>query len=288
MPPSPTPRTSRQEQRVLIEKAQAGNGRAKDALVTNHMGWLHKQTRDFMREWRIKPEHKEEVFAAACVGFAEGINRFDMDYDNLLSTFSTHYVWLEMRNQAMTLGPQFNFKSQTHVKHAQRVKKAMKALGVTWGTISPQQSEALCKDLGITKQTLDGIAMVATRQEASLHQPIGDTDGGQLQDVIEDSHTPTPHDISAFLSNREFWLEKLANAMHQLDARKRTILLGRHTGKTLEDLGEEFGITRERVRQIQNKTEKDLRKKLEADPAVKAALRERNLDISSLLESISG
>jgi RNA polymerase primary sigma factor len=105
---------------------------------------------------------------------------------------------------------------------------------------------------------------MAAVRPASLDAPIGDDDSNNFGEVVEDENADTPY---------EQLEEKTVTGMLQemvktLDPREATILRFRFgldggNEKTLEDVGKKFGVTRERVRQIQNIALRKMRKMIE-------------------------
>jgi RNA polymerase primary sigma factor len=94
----------------------------------------------------------------------------------------------------------------------------------------------------------------------SLEQPMGDEDGFSLSDVIEDSEAEVPADAAA----RVMLNEAVKEALSQLSDREQKVVrlrFGLDDGhmRTLEEVGKEFGVTRERIRQIEAKTLAKLR-----------------------------
>ena len=99
---------------------------------------------------------------------------------------------------------------------------------------------------------------------ASLDAPIGDDDSNYFSDVVEDENATSPYEN---LKDKTV-TGMLQDMVMHLDAREATILryrFGLDGGmeKTLEEVGRKFGVTRERVRQIQNLALRKLRKMIE-------------------------
>ena len=98
------------------------------------------------------------------------------------------------------------------------------------------------------------------QETVSLEQPMGDEDGFSLSDVIEDSEAEVPADAAA----RAMLNEAVNEALSELSEREQKVVrlrFGLDDGhmRTLEEVGKEFGVTRERIRQIESKTLAKLR-----------------------------
>ncbi len=104
---------------------------------------------------------------------------------------------------------------------------------------------------------------MASVRPASLDAPIGDDDSNNFSDLVEDENAITPYQ-----DLEERTPPACSRTWKHLDPREATILRYRFgldggSERTLEEVGEKFGVTRERVRQIQNLALKKLRRMIE-------------------------
>jgi len=123
--------------------------------------------------------------------------------------------------------------------------------------------EELGEELGITASRVAQMRMAAIRP-ASLDAPIGDEDSNNCAEVVQDESADTPYEQL----EEKTVTRMLQEMVKTLDPREATILRARFgldggPQKTLEEVGQKFGVTRERVRQIQNIALKKLRKMIE-------------------------
>jgi RNA polymerase primary sigma factor len=123
--------------------------------------------------------------------------------------------------------------------------------------------EELADELDVTPARIRQMRQVAIRP-ASLDAPIGDDESNYFSDVVEDENATSPYEN---LKDKTI-TGMLQDMVTHLDAREATILRYRFgldggTEKTLEEVGRKFGVTRERVRQIQNLALRKLRKMIE-------------------------
>jgi len=98
------------------------------------------------------------------------------------------------------------------------------------------------------------------REPVSLDTPIGEGEGSHFGDFIEDSHAVVPSDAVAF----RLLQDALDALLHDLSERERQVIVLRFglvdgVPRTLEEVGQSFGVTRERIRQIESKTLMKLR-----------------------------
>jgi RNA polymerase primary sigma factor len=128
--------------------------------------------------------------------------------------------------------------------------------------------EELAEELGMSPARVAQMRTAAIRP-ASLDAPIGDEDSNSFGEVIADESAETPYE-----QLEEHTVTKMLQEMIKtLDPREATILRYRFgldggSERTLEEVGEKFGVTRERVRQIQNIALNKLRKMIEKLEAV--------------------
>jgi RNA polymerase primary sigma factor len=99
-----------------------------------------------------------------------------------------------------------------------------------------------------------------SQEPVSLETPIGEEEDSHLGDFIEDSEAVVPADAASFILLQE----QLESVLHTLSEREKKVIqlrFGLEDGnpRTLEDVGREFGVTRERIRQIESKTLSKLR-----------------------------
>jgi RNA polymerase primary sigma factor len=119
--------------------------------------------------------------------------------------------------------------------------------------------EEIGKVMGIGADKVREILKVS-QEPVSLHTPIGEEEDSQLGDFIEDSDAVVPVDAASFILLQE----QLEGVLHTLSEREKKVIqlrFGLVDGhpRTLEEVGREFGVTRERIRQIESKTLSKLR-----------------------------
>ncbi len=119
--------------------------------------------------------------------------------------------------------------------------------------------EEIAAEMDITPDKVREILKVS-QEPVSLETPIGEEEDSHLGDFIEDADAIVPVDAASFILLQE----QLESVLHSLSNREKKVielrfgLIDGHQ-RTLEEVGQEFGVTRERIRQIESKTLSKLR-----------------------------
>ena len=119
--------------------------------------------------------------------------------------------------------------------------------------------EEIAKEMDISVEKVMEIQKIA-QDPVSLETPIGEEDDSHLGDFIEDDDSPAPHDAAAYTLLKE-QLEEVMSTLTPREAKVLKLRFGLEDGKarTLEEVGRQFEVTRERIRQIEAKALRKLR-----------------------------
>ena len=119
--------------------------------------------------------------------------------------------------------------------------------------------EEIAVEMEIPVEKVMEIKKIA-QDPVSLETPIGEEDDSHLGDFIQDDDSPAPHDAASYTLLKE-QLEEVMNTLTPREAKVLKLRFGLEDGKarTLEEVGREFDVTRERIRQIEAKALRKLR-----------------------------
>src|SRR3989440_4665831 len=207
-----------------------------------------------------------DLISEGNIGLMKAVERFDPAKGGKLSTYGSWWIKQSIKralaNQSKTI------RLPVHlVDKISKMRRTAMRLQEELGR--EPTDEELGDELGITASRVAQMRMAAIRP-ASLDAPIGDEDSNNFAEAVQDEAADTPYEQL----EEKTVTRMLQEMVKTLDPREATILRARFgldggPQKTLEEVGQKFGVTRERVRQIQNIALKKLRKMIEKMEAAK-------------------
>jgi RNA polymerase primary sigma factor len=253
-----------QEENDLAARIKKGDKKARERMIKANLRLVVK----IAREYEDYGMPLLDLINEGNIGLMKAVERFDPAKGAKLSTYSSWWIKQAIKralaNQSKTIRlPVHVVDKLFHMRHAS--VKLHEVLG------REPTDEELGDELGLSAQKVAQLRTAAIRP-TSLEAPLGDDDTSRIADVVRDETADTPYEQLEDKTNNSMLRELVAT----LDRREAEILryrfgLDGDQEKTLEEVGEKFGVTRERIRQIQNVALAKLRKQIEKLEAVQVA-----------------
>ena len=245
-----------QDEVDLAARIRKGDKRAREQMIKANLRLVVKIARDY--EGLGLP--LLDLISEGNIGLMKAVERFDPAKGGKLSTYGSWWIKQSIKralaNQSKTI------RLPVHlVDKISRMRRIALKLQEVLGR--EPTDEELGEELDMSPSRVSLMRMAAIRP-ASLDAPIGDEDSNNFSEIVEDERAENPYEE---LEGKTV-TGMLRDLVTKLDERESTILRFRFgldggTEKTLEEVGRKFGVTRERVRQIQNIALKKLRKMIE-------------------------
>jgi RNA polymerase primary sigma factor len=253
---------TREEERELARRKDAGDEEAKKRLIESNLRLVMAITRNYTRA----NVPLLDLIQEGNLGLIRAVEKFDYRLGFKLSTYATWWIRQAITRALADQGR--TIRLPVHV--AEQVRRLLRARRQLAQKLNREPSLAeLARE---TQQSEERVRELLELMEnpVSLETPVGDGES-IYGDLIEDVHALAPHEQSAEQARGR----ELAGALDELNPRMRRVLslrfgLDGERPQTLEEVGGQLGITRERVRQLETRALRELRM---ANPGLEHYLR---------------
>ena len=203
------------------------------------------------------------------VGLMKAVKRFDPAVGVRLVSFAVHWIRAEIHEYVLR---NWRLVKIATTKAQRKLFFNLRKYKRSLGWLSAEETQAVARDLGVSPAEVTEMERRLASRDLS-YDPAPDADEEE-ESYSPSAYLPAPDADPAVAVERAEWdddvTDKVAHAMSQLDARSQAVLRARWTGEskaTLHELAEEYGVSAERIRQIEANAIKKLRKLVVAEEA---------------------
>ena len=246
------PLLSAEEEKELAERMAEGDEEAKNKLVEANLRLVVSIAKRYVGKGMFFLDLIQE----GNIGLMKAVDKFDYEKGFKFSTYATWWIrqaiTRAIADQARTIRIPVHMVETIH-KVSRYSRQMLQELG------REATSEEIGEKMGISAEKVREIMKIA-QDPVSLETPIGEEEDSHLGDFIPDDDAPQPSEIASATILREV----IERELHTLTPREEHVIklrFGLYDGRsrTLEEVGKEFDITRERIRQIEAKALRKLR-----------------------------
>ena len=236
----------------LAEQIAVGDKAAKDELIEANLRLVVSIAKRHVG----KGMYFLDLIQEGNLGLIKAVEKFDYSMGYKFSTYATWWIrqaiTRAIADQARTIRIPVHMVETIH-KVSRTARQLLQTLG------REPTTDEIAESLGKTPDQIREI-MKRAQDPVSLETPIGEEEDSHLGDFVEDNESPAPSDSASYSLLRE----QLCNVLHTLTPREEQVIklrFGLEDGRprTLEEVGKQFNITRERIRQIEAKALRKLR-----------------------------
>lgn len=254
--------TGEEEKKLAIDWLKNGNTKAAQKLVTSHLRLVAKIAMGY-RGYGLP---LFDLISEGNLGLIQAIRKFDPDKGFRLATYAIWWIRASIQEYVLHSWSLVKIGTTAAQKklffNLRRLRNQLKKYEE--GYLTNDQIKSISQDLGVTEDEVKQMEGRVFNKDFSLNTPLNDENDSEWIDQVEDNNI----DVVTRVEERDELDKRKAlynQAVKKLEPRELEILTARRLDeepKTLEDLSQKYSISRERVRQIENKAIKKLQEEI--------------------------
>jgi RNA polymerase primary sigma factor len=239
------PLITRAEEITLAAKIKKGDMKAKERMIRANLRLVVKIARDYANLGLPLMD----LISEGNIGLMKAVERFDPAKGGKLSTYGSWWIKQAIKRSLANQGKTIRLPVHLVDKIA-KIRRVAAGMSDEMGR--EVTDEEIAEEVGMSAAKVTQLKLAAIRP-ASLDAPVGEEDSAEFGEMVGDEAAEDPFEQ---LSGKNM-LEEVGDLLEQLDDREKRIINSRFgldgaDPITLEEVGVKFGVTRERIRQLQN------------------------------------
>jgi len=224
---------------------------AKKKLINSHLRLVIKIARSHSG-YKVP---MEDLISEGNIGLLKALDKFDPDLGHRFSTYAIWWIKAQIREYSMHAFSQVKMGTTAAQKklffNLSRIKKQ---LGIAEGeTITGQQIDMIADALDVPRHEVSSMIQRMSSRDASLQVRVGDGDSPDLQEQLADTALD-PEEAFSTEQEMDVRMQLVSMSLDRLTERESIIFKSRHISEerqSLQELSDQFGLSRERIRQIE-------------------------------------